>query len=213
MNVVAVSQLVEDLPDRGERRDALDQAMTCFLLAAGFLAFPVPNCLVTRRGEIPADTTALRQWLAALAPRAIVLSGGDDFGIREDRDATEMALLDHASERELPMLGLCRGMQVMGRWAGVSTKLAPGHVRVRHEIRGAISGRVNSFHRSALSACPSGFEVTAVSDDGEIEAIRHRAMSWEGWMWHPEREAPFDSRDVGRIRALFSSPVMVEERP
>ena len=199
MNSVAVSQRVEVLADRNERRDALDQALPRFLYAAGFLAFPAPNCLAESRDGAP----SVRQWLAALAPKAVVLSGGDDIGVHHDRDKTEIALLEYAAEHGLPALGICRGMQVMGKWGGVGTKPAPGHVRVRHAITGTISGSVNSYHSLALASCPTDFDVTAISGDGEIEAIRHRTLRWQGWMWHPEREPAFDSRDIHGVRALF----------
>lgn len=199
MNSVAVSQRVEVLVDRNERRDALDQALPRFLCAAGFLAFPAPNCLAESRD----GAGTVWRWLSALAPRAVVLSGGDDIGVHGDRDRTEIALLEYASEHGLPVLGICRGMQVMGKWGDVDTKPAPGHIRVRHEITGAISGSVNSYHSLALASCPADFDVIATSGDGEIEAIRHRTMRWEGWMWHPEREPAFDPRDIDGVRALF----------
>jgi N5-(cytidine 5'-diphosphoramidyl)-L-glutamine hydrolase len=195
---VAVSQRVEVLADRNERRDALDQALPRFLCAAGFLAFPTPNCLVA--------ATNLRLWLEALAPKAVVLSGGDDIGVHDDRDSTEIALLEYASQHGLPALGICRGMQLMGKWGGVNTRPAPGHVRVRHPITGEITGSVNSYHNLALASCPADFDVIATSDDGEIEAIRHRTLRWQGWMWHPEREPTFDPRDIDGIRALFDGP-------
>ena len=40
-------------------------------------------------------------------------------------------------------------------------------------------------------------------EDGFIEAIAHRYLPWEGWMWHPERETPFLEQDTRRIKALF----------
>ena len=198
MNSVAVSQRVEVLVDRNERRDALDQGLPLFLGAAGFLAFPAPNCLVA--------ATNLRRWLEALAPKAVVLSGGDDIGVHDDRDSTEIALLEYALEHGLPALGICRGMQLMGKWGGVNTKPAPGHVRVRHPITGEISGSVNSYHNLALASCPTDFDIIATSSDGEIEAIRHRTLRWQGWMWHPEREPAFDPRDIDGIRALLDGP-------
>jgi putative glutamine amidotransferase len=76
-------------------------------------------------------------------------------------------------------------------------------VRTRHRLSGEITGEANSYHGFSLASCPEGFEVLAQSEDGEIEAIRHQSLPWEGWMWHPEREALFSARDVQRIKALF----------
>jgi len=49
VKVVAVSQRVDDYPDRNERRDVLDQRLIEFLLAAGYLPIPVPNSLFAER--------------------------------------------------------------------------------------------------------------------------------------------------------------------
>ena len=38
----------------------------------------------------------------------------------------------------------------------------------------------------------------------EIEAMRHGTLPWEGWMWHPEREANFSPRDLARMKALLA---------
>jgi putative glutamine amidotransferase len=94
-------------------------------------------------------------------------------------------------------------MQMMAHWAGVDLCSVQGHVKTRHRLTGEIAGKVNSYHHLALTTCPLEFDVLARSEDGEIEAIRHQSLPWEGWMWHPEREENFAIRDVQRIKALF----------
>lgn len=195
MKVVAVSQRVEVLAERGETRDALDQRLVDFLLAGGFLPVAVPNTLYR--------VDALHNWLGSLAPQAIVLSGGNDIGEQAARDMTEGQLLDHAQAHHLPVLGLCRGMQMIGHWAGGRLKPVTGHVRTRHRLSGQIVAEVNSYHGFALADCPDDFNVLARSEDNEIEAIRHRSLPWEGWMWHPEREPVFAAHDIARLKALF----------
>lgn len=198
MKVVAVSQRVDSHPEREETRDALDQRLIGFLLTAGFIPVPVPN-------GFPLD-----HWLAAVAPHAIVLSGGNDIGQWPARDRTESELLDHARERQLPVLGICRGMQMLAHEAGGELKPVTGHVRTRHQLSGRIVAEVNSYHSLALAGCPQGFDVMARSEDGEIEAIRHLQLPWEGWMWHPEREADFATHDLERIRQLFGEPDSIQ---
>ena len=203
MKLVAVSQRVDIYPDRNERRDALDQRVGAFLLAAGFLPIPVPNiqCLAAGKGTLSQDS--LNVWLEAVDPQALVISGGNDIGTCVERDQTENRLLGYAREQNLPVLGVCRGMQMMGLWAGAGLRSVTGHVCTRHQLEGEISGEVNSYHNHALTECPRGFVSLAKSRDGEIEAIRHRQLPWEGWMWHPEREKKFDPRDILRLNALF----------
>ncbi len=115
------------------------------------------------------------------------------MSVNPARDATERYLLSWAEKNLVPVLGICRGMQMMGVWAGGSLKRMAGQV-TRHLLQGEVVGEVNSFHDFSLSGCPLGFEVVARSEDGEIEAIRHTDLPWEGWMWHPEREAMHFSR-------------------
>lgn len=195
MKIVAVSQRVDVQQARREIRDALDQRLTMFIAASGGLAIPVANTL--------SATDSFGQWLDLLQPKAVVLSGGNDVGQFPERDLTEQKLLEYARVTGLPVLGICRGMQMMGMWAGAELKLVAGHVRTRHRLAGEITGEANSYHNHVLAECPSGFMVLARSEDGEIEAIRHNALLWEGWMWHPEREESFHSRDIQRLKALL----------
>lgn len=192
---VAVSQRVDFLASRGEYRDSLDQRLIAFVAAGGGLALPVPNIL--------AASGQLAAWIDAVRPDAVVLSGGNDIGHCADRDHTERLLLDHAASHRLPVLGICRGMQMMGCWAGAGLRPATGHVRTVHRLLGQLTGPANSFHNHVLAGCPAGFEVIARSEDASIEAIRHNEWPWEGWMWHPEREAVFAARDLERLKALM----------
>lgn len=196
---VAVSQRVDFIVARNEWRDALDQHLVEWLHEVGALVFPVPNGLLSIGG--------LQPWLDAVSPQAIVLSGGNNIGENSARDRTEAALLDHAASFGLPLLGICRGMQMMGYYAGAALEQVSGHTGTRHLLL-PISGaelplEVNSYHDWCLANCPDDYTALAKSHDGSLEAIRHRHRSWEGWMWHPEREATFDPDTIARARNIF----------
>lgn len=203
MKLVAVSQRVDAIVPHGEYRDALDQRLSSFLLAGGYLPVPIPNILQSIGAERDGTTGLLGAWLAAINPAGILLSGGNDIGARCERDATELLLLEHAAALRLPVLGICRGMQMLAHWAGTALVPVSGHVASRHRVSGLVDGETNSFHRLALAACPRGFEILASSADGTIEAIRHTSLPWEGWMWHPEREQCLSPQDILRLKALL----------
>lgn len=211
MKVVAVSQRVDACSERGELRDALDQRLVRLLVSLGLTPVPVPNCLVQEKRGAGHQQNRIADWLSALLPRAIVLSGGNNIGDNLDRDLTEHHLLDYARDHQLPTLGICRGMQMMAHWAGVGLDKIDGHVRTRHLVLGGIEQMVNSYHGYALARCPVGFDVLARSEDGCIEAIKHAHLPWEGWMWHPEREEPFAVSDLDRLRRLFDCSIDIAE--
>ena len=200
MKTVVVSQRVDNYVERNEIRDALDQKLTLWLSQAGYIVIPIANQLAL----VPtAQEIGFHDWINSIKPDAILLSGGNDIGEFIERDNLERALLVYASHLKIPVLGLCRGMQMMAVVAGVELKLVAGHVRKRHRLKGQITDEVNSYHHLALSRCPTDYTVLASSDDNQIEAIQHQHLPWQGWMWHPERELIFSDKDTQRLKALF----------
>lgn len=200
---VAVSQRVDRWPARNEVRDAVDQALVRWLYQAGSLPVPVPNGL---------PQAGLGVWLEQIAPEAIVLSGGNDIGEAPERDRTEGQILAYAEAHRLPVLGICRGMHMLAAYAGGTLESVEGHAGTRHalRIRNGTTGwpaEVNSFHNHGLRSPPPGYAVAAEAPDGTVEAVLHLDLPWEGWMWHPEREATPVPSDIGRfINLLSKSP-------
>lgn len=193
---VAVSQRVDKSQKKDEFRDALDIRMTSWLLEVGLSPFPVPNGF---SGKVH-----LEDWLDYLQPKAVLLSGGNDLGESKERDQTERKLVEYAERNELPLLGICRGMQFLAFYFGCELKEVEGHVNTFHDLvfEGS-SVRVNSFHRFSLDSAPDEFRVAAASSDGEIEAVVHKLRNWEGWMWHPERESPYNPLFINRAKKIF----------
>lgn len=203
--IVGVTQRIDYIADRGELRDALDQRLSQWLVHAGFLPIVIPNILSDLNYS---REPALKNWLQAVKPGALILSGGNDIGEYPERDATERYLLSWAEGKQVPVLGICRGLQMMAVWAGANLIRREGHVGSQHQLvvpdqKQEWSANVNSYHNLVLEFCPDGFEVAAQSEDGSIEAIKNIKLPWEGWMWHPEREMPFSPQDINRLKRLF----------
>lgn len=195
--VIALSQRVDILPSRNERCDSLDQRWHKFLDRCGFIAVPIPN-YAARVSDL----------LSALRPVGIILTGGNDLvdlgGDAPERDVAEHAMLDWASKCDVPTMGVCRGMQMILHTHGAPLKPATGHAGVRHQIDWeGHSISVNSYHNWGLDTVPAEFEATAHSDDGSIEATRHRSKPLSGIMWHPEREDSIAEHDLVLFRTTF----------
>lgn len=203
MNTVAITQRVAIVPAYGERRDCLDQAWPKFLETCGLLALAVPN--------VP--SMALRLCQAAEVD-GLILTGGNDLtelgGDAPERDQTESALLDWACAQQLPVIGVCRGMQLIQRRYGVPLERVEGHVTPDQTIR--IEGerrRVNSYHCFGARETRAPLDVWAVADDGVIKAVRHPRERILGIMWHPERTSPFCASDLELFRHAFRSAACV----
>lgn len=184
---------------------------------AGGLPVLIPN-------EIPLPD------LPALIDRfdGILLSGGGDidpvlYGVYDDdqsenisksRDALEKDLIRLAQERDLPLLGICRGCQMLNAALGGSLFTdIPGQFRTRivhsqpdtqvpwflvHDVEitagsglfgiiGQSTLRVNSRHHQAIKELAPGLRVTARARDGLIEGVEHPDWRFcQGVQWHPE---------------------------
>lgn len=197
---VTMRRMRVDYPNGAhENRDALAADWGRFLPKALSQAIwlPLPNL-----GEHAVSLA--RAWDVT----GLILSGGEDWGACPARDATEYALLEWARQECLPMLGVCRGAQVMQiASGGAMPHPATGHAGTRHRVRLAGSVReVNSFHHLGIPAenLAPGFMADAVTEDGMwVEAFRHTALPWAGVLWHPEREPDPAPEDCELVRGLF----------
>lgn len=125
-------------------------------------------------------------------------------------DEYQGELIRLARKRSMPIFGICRGIQIINVALGGTLiqhiPSAPSHVSHRQTMDGkwafhtvtAVPGSfiadvfgtkfaVNSFHHQALDRVADGFRVTAVSQDGVIEAIESDDGQTIAVQWHPER--------------------------
>lgn len=199
MKKIALTQRLCKIESTNEQRDSLDTNWYNFIIQCGYIPVAVPNKL----GEKACfDSSRLGFWLNTIAPDGFILTGGEDIGVYKDRDLTEQYIHDYAKRKKLPLLGICRGMQFIATQNGVGLKKVESHVNTHHLVTGNIHKQVNSYHNYNIDNCPDDYEIIASANDS-IEAICHKNLPWEGWMWHPERNKFLDNEDIVRVRRLF----------
>lgn len=146
----------------------------------------------------------------------LILSGGNDIGDNSRRDATELALMAHFMQHDLPVFGISRGMeQIQTMLGGKLSKLdSRVHVNNKHPIRAQNDPddigwcgirTVNSDHEYGIPMIdlhPSLYSLATTNDDW-VEAAMMRDKRVGGLMWHPERESSFNLRDQTLIRWIF----------
>lgn len=87
---------------------------------------------------------------------------------------------------------------------GVPLHRATGHVTSAHPVTVDNKERsVNSYHGFVARESSPDLEACGWASDGTVEAVRHQGERIGGIMWHPERNAPFDSLDVRFICDFF----------
>ena len=176
---------------------------------------------------LPADANLRAELIAAVD--GVIIIGGDDVDTRPlgiplhpqakvmdaVRQAADLALLKQLDATpEMPVLGICLGMQLMGIHHGAKLiqhlgDQLPDSDRHRNDYQHMVTsalgdGLVASSHHQALGSA-AHLEVIGVSDDGVIEAIRDAARPfYVGVQWHPERTED-KTMGLGVIRRLVDA--------
>lgn len=210
MAMIAISMRMtqHSYPGGGrEIRDALAQDWWRFLEQA------LPDVMVAPLPNMGRRTVSL---VRELPISGLILSGGDDWGVFPERDATEKELVRWAESLSLPIVGVCRGAQVINRLRGGNTSpgFGPDHAGARHAVhvkpcagvrRGLMSSReVNSYHNYGIRPADlaPGLTPWALAEDGSVEAFCSADGRVTGIMWHPEREARAQAQDIHLFQAL-----------
>jgi gamma-glutamyl-gamma-aminobutyrate hydrolase PuuD len=212
-----------ELGFRGKTLQYLEQSMAHCVMRAGAIAVMIPT--VEQADRLGVWDVRTEDYVSRLD--GLVLQGGADIdpSIYDDRptellgptdpirDRFELELLRAFAAAGKPVLGVCRGMQLINVAYGGTLYQDLRHANVvehvhrkldlydehSHEItltrtgwlstvyEGATATRVNSIHHQAIRRLGDGLVVEAAADDGVIEAIRHPQLPFlVGVQWHPE---------------------------
>jgi len=198
MQIVGITQRVQENPTYPERRDALDQKWTEFLLVCNITPIILPNHAI-----------AVVNLIERISLKNFILTGGNSLmklgGDAPERDALEKNILEISLKNQYSVLGVCRGMQVIQDYFHTPLKKVENHVCPKqtilledHEIE------VNSYHDYGTDRETENMKSFAKAKDGIIKGIRHLNKPIMGIMWHPERLEPFQQRDIDLFKNFFA---------
>lgn len=194
---------------------------------------------IARAGGIPVivpPIVDLHDRLETLLSRCdgIVLHGGGDidpvrygqepsapelYGINFAHDEIEIAVARHALSEEIPLLAICRGLQVVNVAHGgtlIQDLGTDAHRRTYHSVdlsEGSRTARAigsirvdscHSFHHQAVATLGYGLQLAGRAEDGTIEAIETSSNHWcVAVQWHPEDSADRDPQQQNLFDALI----------
>lgn len=165
---------------------------------------------------------------------AVVLHGGGDmdprhygqtataeqlYGIVPEHDEVELAVVRAALTRDLPMLAICRGLQVLNVALGGTLQQDIGsdahwfaHHRVElsadsllaHALGSSVIGSCHCVHHQAIDRVADGLRVVGATEDGVVHAVEVTGARWVvGTQWHPEDTAAADPQQQRLFDALL----------
>ncbi len=191
-NKIGISLRVIKAENYLEKRDGLSQDWPKFFKKLNSIPIFIPNTLDN-----------VESYLDNIGINGIILSGGDNIGDDPERDITETKLIQYGIDNDLPIFGVCRGMQMINHFFNgtIKTNASKDHVNNHHKIKilnNIFSKNLNSeiitansFHNNIINDenLGEGLKVFAKTFlDNSIEGIFHNKHKILGVMWHPERD-------------------------
>ena len=201
---IGISLRITNSQNYVEKRDSISHDWPVFLEQLGFSPLLIPNTI----SDIPT-------FLDEMKISGLILSGGDNIGDDNVRDKTENMILDYAVSHNVPLIGICRGMQVINTFFGgkIQSTNNSEHVKndhfvniTNHSLFKNEQIQVNSFHHNIITLSNLGKNLStfAISkNDNTIEGLIHNELPIFGVMWHPERN-PNDNSNI-LLKKIFSN--------
>jgi|TARA_B110000444_G_scaffold254175_1_gene286223 N5-(cytidine 5'-diphosphoramidyl)-L-glutamine hydrolase len=164
------------------------------------------------------DSNQLNEFFR-LKPKGIIFSGGNDLNFLSKkkanliRDKFELKMLKKALKYKIPILGVCRGFQLIAHYYKSKIYKKKNHVRTTHSLKmnneignnKYVSINVNSFHNYVILTLPKIFDVIVKHKDNTIELAYSKKFKILSMMFHPERK----NRSQANINKLVFSHLKI----
>ena len=202
-SIIGISLRVTNAEKYVEKRDSLSHDWSIVLQQLGFHPLLIPNTI--------SDVSA---FLDDMKVSGLILSGGDNIGDEPLRDQIEKKIIEHAVSRDIPLIGICRGMQIINSFFGGKIRRLDNsdHVNKPHKVNlssnfslGNNAIQVNSFHHNVIDAANLGKNLSPfaiLERDNTIEGFIHNELQIFGVMWHPERYPDTNTNKL--LKKIFS---------
>ena len=210
--IIALSQNIK-INKYNEIEDCVNVRWTKFVEILNCIPFYIPT----------SNQEMIKYYFDTFQFDGVILTGGNDVyknkkteniisKLSETRNDVENEILKISLKKNIPILGVCRGMQFINTYLGGKLSMVENHSgNHKHIIINCSKGKyefpnkVNSFHNYAI---PNNFnsvhtEILAKDEENNIEAFCHFEKKVLGIMWHPEREEPFNNLDVNLAKEFF----------
>jgi putative glutamine amidotransferase len=188
----------ETINEHGDAIDVLERNYI-YYFSDKFVIIPVPNNLkVAKKIFDLAD--------------GVILTGGGDFDEQPNRNLVENELIKLSIKKDIPLIGICRGMQFINKYFGGKLSTVDNHVRVTHKIKFTTpqndegQKKVNSYHRYGIKKndVANDLIIDSFSDNDEVvESFHHKKYKIRGIQWHPERDNGLSKWIDKKIFRLF----------
>lgn len=157
------------------------------------------------------DAAIVDDYLAKMQFSCFILSGGNDlsrFSYSAEsalRDVIDRKIIEYALEKGIPLLGICRGAQMIADYFG-ATLIKHRHVGDHFIVAGNFIPEqkmiVNSYHNYCITEPGNNLIPFAYANDQTIEAFKYRGKKIFGVMWHPERATSLNMIDHYILKAI-----------
>ena len=207
MKKIAITQRLIKHESYNEIREALDVNYCKLVRACGFLPIVLPY-------EID-----FKEYFSNIQIDGVLFTGGNDLNectsnhLSKKRDDFEKQLIEYCINMNLPIFGICRGLQILSEYFNSTFKKIENQINIRHKLIINQKSKyynllnciteVNAYHTFGIDNLSNKFIESATDEKGNIKAIEHKSLKIFGQMWHSEREEPFNCSEINLIKEFF----------